>query len=316
MLIFHAGTPQAELRNEYLFQHLDRRLLSYFDMTKSVRKTHLDGDNCPPKEYLILDSGAFSAWSKKAVINFDEYIQFCLTYQDKISYIVNLDVIPASPGQKRISGLEIERSASLGWRNAHKLFTAGIPLSKLIHVFHQNEDFKWLERMVRDFQYIGLSPANDRTTQEKVSWLDRCMNYVTDSNGDAIIKFHGFAVTSHLLMKRYPWYSVDSASWTLVAAMGGVILPDFNEPFQKPHLLFDVSSKSSAIGDLKHINNIAPQLRKRIFSYFQEQGFTSEALQTDYYTRAAANVQYMNNLSAYFKQHPQRFINNYQGFNL
>lgn len=317
MLIFAAGTPQAELKHDLLFNNLTRRLLSFYDMTKGVRNTHLDGSNPPPKEYFILDSGAFSAWSKKANIDIDKYIEFCLHYQDKITYIVNLDVIPATPGQKRIPPEEIERSASLGWRNARKLLKAGIPLSKLIHVFHQNEDFSWLEKMVLQFEYIGLSPANDRTTAEKIMWLDRCMPYVTNPDGTAKIKFHGFAVTSHALMERYPWYSVDSASWTLMAATGGLVIPDFQKPYVAPHLLFDLSERSSKVGDSKHINNCPPALRKRIFEYCESRGFKAHDLQNDYYTRAAANCQYFNDLSKHFTANPPTFKKlNVGGFDL
>lgn len=181
-----------------------------------------------PCHQIILDSGAFSAWSRGAAINIDDYITFCKQHLNGITYFVNLDVIPGTPGQKRIPLVEIERSAGLGWENFEKMVAAGIPSDRVIHVFHQNEDFRWLQRMLDDprMDYIGLSPANDRTTPEKMMWLDDCMKYVCDSTTHKpMIKFHGFAVTSTALMRRYPWYSVDSSSWVVIAGRGRIWVP-------------------------------------------------------------------------------------------
>lgn len=160
----------------------------------------------------MLDSGAFSAWTKKINIDLDEYIDFCLQHLDYIDYVINLDVIPGEFGQKALPVEEIERSASEGWANYEYMTKQGIPKEKLIHIFHQGEDFKWLEKIVDAMPYIGLSPANDRSTSEKMQWLDDCMKYVCDDKGYPKVKWHGFAVTSLRLMFRYPWYSVDSVA--------------------------------------------------------------------------------------------------------
>lgn len=174
---------------------------------------------------LIMDSGAFSAWSKGKNIDFEKYIEYLHLYEDQIDLIVNLDVIPASPGVKKIPKEVIENSARKGFRNYRRLIREGFSKEKVIHVFHQNEDFKWLQLMVEKIPYIGLSPANDRTTKEKIRWLDNCMKYVLDSDGFPKVKFHGFAVTSHELMRRYPWYSVDSSSWCIQAGLGDIYVP-------------------------------------------------------------------------------------------
>lgn len=186
---------------------------------------------------LIMDSGAFSAWSKGEKIDFEKYIKYLKHYEKGIDLIVNLDVIPASPGVKRIPQEVIDASASKGYENYLRLIAEGFSKEKVIHVFHQNEDWHWLDRMVKEIPYIGLSPANDRTTKEKILWLDKCMDHVLDEKGFPLVKFHGFAVTSHELMRRYPWYSVDSSSWCVQAGMGGLYLPaikngtwDFSQP--------------------------------------------------------------------------------------
>lgn len=177
------------------------------------------------KTELMLDSGAFSAWTRELSIDIDDYIAFCKENVNEADVIVNLDSIPGTVGDKNPSLQERKRSAVAGWENYLYMIKHGIPKEKLIHVFHQGEDFKWLRRMVAKMPYIGLSPANDRTTGEKVDWLDRCMEYVTDSEGLPIVKFHGFAVTSLRIMLRYPWYSVDSTSWLMKSRNGQIIVP-------------------------------------------------------------------------------------------
>ena len=148
----------------------------------------------------------------------------------------------------------------------------------LIHVFHQNEDFQWLEKMVKEMGYIGLSPANDRTTNEKQSWLDRCMDFVLDKNGIPKVKFHGFAVTSLRLMLRYSWYSVDSTSWVLTGRFGSVYVPKIKSKreyvYGENSWKICVSNKSPSQKDQdKHITTFPEIQREEIKKYFKIKGY-------------------------------------------
>jgi len=232
MLLFFAGSagvenPECGCKDIPLREEIDQRLLSYHYMGPSLDKYYFNDEVRPHYSNIIMDSGAFSAWNRGAVIDLEAYADYCLKYLDYISYVVNLDVIPSKPGDKKPDDDEIERSASAGYKNYEYLLSRGIPKEKLIHVFHQNENFHWLEKMVADMPYIGLSPANDRTVNEKIQWLKKCMPYVTDSNGYATVKFHGFAVTSFRIMKQFPWYSVDSSTWATVAGRGVTFIPKY-----------------------------------------------------------------------------------------
>ena len=44
-----------------------------------------------------------------------------------------------------------------------------------------------------------------------------------------LVKVHGFAMTSWSLMSRWPWWSVDSATWIKLAAYGWIILPPWKD---------------------------------------------------------------------------------------
>lgn len=226
---------------------------------------------------LILDSGAFSAWTKQININIDEYINFCLEHLSYIDFIVNLDVIPGSPGKKDLPAEERERSAVIGWQNYEYMLERGIPKEKLIHIFHQGEKFSWLEKIANAMPYIGLSPANDRTTSEKMQWLDECMKYVCDENGMPIVKWHGFAVTSLKLMRRYPWYSVDSTSWVMTSRMGSIYVPKYKNGkfiYEEDCWKICLSSRSPSKEDPgKHFNTLPVDVQSKILEYLSEKGY-------------------------------------------
>jgi hypothetical protein len=193
---------------------------------------------------LILDSGAFTAWTKRVKIDIDKYIDFALKHQSKLTHIANLDVIPGTFGQKVLSVQDIEQSAAKGWSNYQYMLKKGVSKDKLMHIFHQGENFKWLHKLMNSRPtYIGLSPANDRVSTVRAEWLKKCMNVVCDKEGKPLVKFHGYAATSFKLMKRFPWSSVDSASWRILAGYGKIYVPQVitNKEFNWSSLPINVS---------------------------------------------------------------------------
>ncbi len=228
---------------------------------------------------IILDSGAFSAWMKQTEINIADYAKFCLERLDQVDYIVNLDVIPGKYGDKNPSEKELIRSTLKGWENYNYLVNQGIPEDKLIHVFHQGENFESLDYIINiaKLKYIGLSPANDRTTAEKIEWLDMCMDHVCDSNGIPKLKFHGFGVTSMPILFRYPWFSVDSTSWVQFGKYGMVLFPKRKQGkyrYDLPPYTIKVSSRSpTKMKADKHIDTMSLTERNWFISYIEEKGF-------------------------------------------
>lgn len=224
---------------------------------------------------LFLDSGAFSAWTKGTDIDIDEYCDFVLKHINVIDAVANLDVIPGSWGSK-LTKEEVERSAKQGWENYRYMLKRGVPQDKLVHIFHQGEDFKWLRRMAK-LPYIGLSPANDKTTEQKINWLDRCMRYVTDEDGMPINKWHGFGVTSLKIMLRYPWYSVDSTSWVQGGRTGTIFVPRYRNGqwiYDENSWKVVVSSRSPTTKEAgKHINTIPPKQKEVIEHYIHSKGY-------------------------------------------
>lgn len=199
-------------------------LFSYAFIKNPKKLVELLGSPLPKR--IILDSGAFSVWSNGGTIDIDAYANFAVEIKTLLPaevdlHVVNLDVLPGKWGMVP-SAEEIAKSAEAGWANMLFLESKGL---KVIHVFHQHEDFAILERLRKHSDYIGISPANDVSMEEKLAWLNKVFFTLKDT-----IKCHGFAVTSHRQLFGYPFYSVDSSSWVTPARFGRIpILTDRNE---------------------------------------------------------------------------------------
>ncbi len=197
---------------------------------------------------LMIDSGAFSVWSNDEHIDLDSYIRFCKELKELVGnkinlYFINLDVLPGRFGI-RPTKEEREKSAQDGWNNLLKMQEASLDV---IHVFHQHEDFSWLDRLSKHLNYIGISPANDVSMKEKLEWLNKCFYRLKDKIKQGL-KTHGFAVTADKQLYKYPFYSVDSSSWSAGARYGRI--PTFDGHNLRTFRYKDKKDLQKRIGDL------------------------------------------------------------------
>lgn len=226
--------------------------------------------------HMLLDSGAFSAWNAGAQVDLDDYIRFIRENIDYVSAYVNLDVIPGQPGRVP-NPAEVEASAAQGWANM--LYMEGCGLNP-IPVFHQGEQFKWLERMVKHgCEYIGISPANDRSTQQKQLWLDRVFSSICDEDGYPVVKTHAFGVTSPTLMGRYPWYTVDSTTWLASGSRFGLVRtpshgPDGKWDWSRGLRTVRISKEAPVVQG--HFNTLSSFEQKTVTDWIEECGYTLE----------------------------------------
>lgn len=145
---------------------------------------------------------------KKSVRKYlDDYIEFIHKYKNNLIGYVNLDII---------------YNAEESWKNQQYMEKAGL---RPIPVFHYGEDFKWFYKYAEEYDYVGIGGvAGGITLQQFEHRLGiPVFQYIREKRPD--LKTHGFAVTSVNLMKRYPWYSVDSITWLKLAAFGQVLVP-------------------------------------------------------------------------------------------
>lgn len=262
---------------------------------------------------IFLDSGAFSVWNNKKKINLQEYIDFCKKYQSEFDIIASLDVIPGFPN-KKLTSEDVSNAAREGFTNYLEMKRQGILHEKLLHTFHQGDPDKYLERLTnKEESYIGISPANDRTTTQRKEWLDECMKVLLDSSRNPKVKFHGFAVTTLKLILNYPWYSVDSNSWRLRGEAYGMLdlpinptlkkredyyiqsipisngLKNFKKHTDMPALLDleKISQKDCSLGKL-------PQYYvKKVEDLLLKYGYSFDELSDDYVKRSTWNALYL-----------------------
>lgn len=208
---------------------------------------------------LMIDSGAYTAWTKKQSIGLNEYITFI--YEHVLPYFpqaiyVNLDVI----GDGKAS-----------YRNWWAMKRAGLnPLP----IYHVATEEKWLRRYLEETDSIGLGAIAKMTSSERMVSLDRIWSdYLIDKSNMPRVKVHGMGITSFPLMKRYPWYSVDSTSWLQFAIYGKMLIPhrrDGKWKYDKNPLIIGFSSRSPTRGEKgEHYENLAPAERELILKYLK-----------------------------------------------
>jgi len=211
---------------------------------------------------LMLDSGAFSAWTKNAQIDIQEYIQFIKDHLHCIDHYFNLDVIG-----------EAEEGAKATYDNQMIMEKAGL---SPIPVYHCGEDISWLKQYAEDYGYVGIGGLAGTPTRYRHNQLKRVFLAIADKEGYPTVKLHGFAITSIRTMIEFPWYSVDSTSWVLTSRYGTVYVPQHRDgkwDYTQVPLKIIVSNKNPKEKlDGWHINSLPRNERKLILSYFKSKG--------------------------------------------
>lgn len=332
-----AGNIGTVERNEYLISRGANRLVSYHGLirdrwgvgeTKRFEEFKMAKLKRRKKQPLLfLDSGAFSAWSKQIEIDIYDYIKFI---KDNIKLLTTYAVLDAiGDPEETLQNQKIMEEEGLS------------PLP----CFHYGEDIGYLEHYLQNYDYIALGGMVPISTRDLQVWLERVFEqYVCDETGMPKVKIHGFGMTSHKLMVRYPWYSLDSTSWVLTGRFGGVYVPKkkngeynyVNDPWK-----VDVSSKSSSTKhEGKHFSNFTDAEQQVISDYIKKKGFcigkseirpvkkshklkknevwfdrkkgiveilTQKGVSNDYRTRDRINIEYFLDMEASMPKWPWKF---------
>lgn len=259
-------------------------------------------------KHLMIDSGAFSSWRKGDVIDIGAYAEYLIENQGLYDTCVNLDVIPGGFGREP-NIYEVEESAAAGWENLKYLESRGL---RPIPVFHQGEPFKWLRRLIdAGYEYIGISPDNSKWINQKQEWLDRVFSEITNDDGQPVVKTHGFAVTAIDLMFQYPWFTVDSISWVVIAAFGSVLVPKYRDGmfrYDMPPHMVQISSKSASKDLGKHFDGMGGEIRKHIEEFFGSEKFTIQQLQEDFYYRSVVNARVLKRVERTWQTAKRTFL--------
>jgi hypothetical protein len=261
------------------------------------------------KYTMFLDSGAFSAFTQGASIDLNRYAAYIKKNQDIIHQAASLDIIGSGSEQGT-------------YNNQKKLESLGC---QVLPTHHARDHDDWLKRYLGEgYTHLCLGGMVPENSQYLQIWLDHVFsNYLTNPDGTAKVKVHGFGLTSVPLMTRYPFHSVDSTAWVMTSRFGQVFvdLPsgirkiDFSLRSQKRR---DIDSWHFQSLDRKHQDQIVArleELEKTRIRYPQQeeqlkkatgwqQGWTPQCFANQYGWRDNFNIAFFERIS---KVAPDRF---------
>ena len=276
MKVYLAGerlgvTPDGEV-SPWL-KYARRRLFSYYyhgrknggAPSTDVVDTHARGTD------MFLDSGAFTAFTKDAVITVEEYAEFIHRTAHMWSARSSLDAIgDAAKSYQYLKDLE-----SLG--------------CAVQPVFHAREDVAWLKKYLDEgYDYIFIGGMVPETTKWLRGWLDDLFDhYLTNSDGTPRVKLHGFGLTDQKLMFRYPWHSVDSSSWLMTGIFGACV---FATPRGLRKVVFSEDSPQARNYKGWHYARLPVAMQRQVDAWLEPFGVTAAQCATHYTFRDAVNA--------------------------
>jgi len=235
-----------------------------------------------PEVKIFLDSGSFTLENvqvKDTQKYLDDYIDYILKWNHRLYAYANLDAIG---------------DVEAGWVNQKYMESRGV---RPVPVYHYGEDFKWAERYVNEYEYIGVGGiARGIPVRSLRNLFDRVFDYIEQKNLGT--RVHGFGVTGFQFMVRYPFYSVDSTTWLKQAGFGRIMVPKFDVRTKKYNFMctpyvVSASDVSLAKTDTVHSHysiTYPAVIVERIEEYFRTIGVDSEKLKTEQAERLKANT--------------------------
>lgn len=240
--------------------------------------------------WLFIDSGAFSVHTGKAKTTVEEYTEFLNSIDDDFDVCAQLDTIPGKLGQPK-KPEDYVISAEKSWENFIQMRKMVKSPNKVMPVFHFGEDIKYLKRMLEfkdekgnPIQYIGLSPANDASIEDRSIYLRDMFNYIHHS-ANPNVKTHIYGFTSLEAMSKYPCYSADSITHRLLAGYGKLISRNYK--------IVSISLKvrnNKAKSSMSIVDAADEFTMKKFLEEVEDFGFTLEQLQNSVSARVAFNI--------------------------
>jgi hypothetical protein len=181
MNLYFAGSFTGQTTERLKEMGMQHKLYSYVHEKKLVPQWG--------SQNLILDSGAFTAFTKGKTIKIEELVKFC--EEHKPQYAIQLDVI----GDPEASWEN--------WKKSEQMYP-------MLPVLHAGATDTQIKRVLTAAPYIclgALVPLAKRRTL-LTSWLDHVFSF-KEARG---VKMHCLGIMQQDILLRYPFYSADSSS--------------------------------------------------------------------------------------------------------
>lgn len=218
-----AGQPNQRAVTAQVLPSVGKRLETHAYPQEAERNAQV----APPGCRVLIDSGAFTAFTLGKKITPEDYAEWALAFRSrwerKLAWLkfFNLDVIG-------------DQDAS--WRNQATLERLGLPV---IPIVTQGAPLRHIERALAEYDYFALGGLVPLTRQRAKlqAWLDQCFAPVVKkfrATGN-MTRVHLLGVTQDWVLDRYPAYSADSSSWVAVLRYGGTGALGKGGPQKVPH---------------------------------------------------------------------------------
>lgn len=200
--ICFAGAENSKFNKLLLDCKVPNILQSYWYLTKNGVPSQ------EQFEFMLLDSGGFTARMHNVTISVKEYGDFINKH--KVALAINLDTN------------DVEETI----KNQNFLRTY-CPDSVIIPVYHMSDwmvGSKLLDQFIDEgYIYIALGGTSGvRVTKEQLhAFYAYCFSKTRDK-----IKLHGLGQTSRPILEKFPFYTVDSTSWLSMSRFGNSLNKD------------------------------------------------------------------------------------------
>jgi hypothetical protein len=294
--LFLSGVMTSSIYAQRTLEHTPNQLLSmhgnYLNIARHWFREFPKVRNTKEVE-VLLDSGAFTAWSKKEP-DIDVY-QLLRNYSAvfkrlrdnyKEIWFINLDKIPGSVDAPPTRE-EIANAIHVSDKN-YKILSAELGFN-VLPVFHRTESIERLHEVIElNPHYICAATRTEGAEIHRREWSQRVMLLLGDK------KVHGLAATGSLMIQGVPWHSIDSSTFAQAAGFGHVIVPHI-----KGFTRIPVSVQSPTRRHFgKHLDTITGPVKDRALQICEALKLTYEELRTKQPARWLFNVYSLREVAA------------------
>lgn len=276
--IYYAGSAKLAV-DDWLQKQKLPRLMSQLNDRNLIPRWVEYQRNINPDAFIFIDSGAYSAYTKGAVVDTEAYLDWLNEYGDAFTVFAQVDFIPGKSNQETDPDIYL-KAPGISWENYLYMRSKLRPelRDKLLYVWHQGEDFKWLVNALdwRDPQtgdrikYLGISPHTEVTSANRLKFCKETYRIIRASSNPEV-KTHLFGMTALHLLKYVPATSVDSTTWLQTAIHGQILL-------HKGGKLAPVVVSERTLHLDNHFIYQAPQIQNEIVKQIEALGYSAEAL--------------------------------------
>lgn len=206
--------PNSNLFLTYYYRNITEHTLRH--LTERAHQGIITIDSGAHSFFEIMGISVTSKEAKKDVevpdpdLYFQRYLEWAKEWHEHFDYFCELDLQELVGKEKVDNWREQVNAAGLG----HKLIT----------VHHSFNDWNDFEKLCANTKSGYIAIEGIRKGQ-KILEYNRFLKYAYDRQ----IKIHGFAFTRSKLLYHFPFYSVDSSSWTTAPRYGILNKFDFTK---------------------------------------------------------------------------------------